>query len=134
MDGGFAGNTRVKMQNNRDKYIENVEVGDVLEEGIEVYGIVEINGKNICQQYKYNLGKERYIEGGPNCIFSETETGRKEEDNQKMSTLFLSSERKTLLSENHKVLYHLLTNRGFFYINDVRFYDYNASVDCFLEK
>jgi hypothetical protein len=125
------------MQNNRHENIENVKVGDVLEGGIKVYGIVEINGKNICQQYKHNLGKERTFEGAPNCIFSEVETGRKEEehdDSQKTSTLFLSSERKTRLSENHDVLYHLLTNRGFFYINDVRFYDYNASVDCFLEK
>jgi len=31
-------------------------------------------------------------------------------------------------------LYHLLTDKKSFYINDLNFYDYNASIDLFLEK
>ena len=31
-------------------------------------------------------------------------------------------------------LYHLLTNKKTFYVHNIRFYDYNASIDLFLDK
>ena len=31
-------------------------------------------------------------------------------------------------------LYHLLTDKKSFYINNINFYEYNASIDLFLNK
>ena len=31
-------------------------------------------------------------------------------------------------------LYHLLTDKNSFYVNNVYFYDYNSSIDLFLDK
>jgi len=126
MDGGFAGTTKVKLQNGIYKNIQNIEVGDVLENGIQVYGVVVINGENISQQYEYNLGKDEIWEGGPNCIFSESKSATC------TSTLFLPSCEKTVLSKPHKKLYHLLTNQRYFYINNIRVNDYNSCIDFFL--
>ena len=37
-------------------------------------------------------------------------------------------------NQNHNLLYHLLTNTKTFNIDKIRFYDYNASIDLFLDK
>ena len=52
------------------------------------------------------------------------------------STLELKQEAKIKLKENqnHSLLYHLLTNTKTFNIDKIRFYDYNASIDLFLDK
>ena len=48
--------------------IKDVNVGDILENDEEVYGIVEINGKNIDEQFEYNLGKDLVVEGTSNLL------------------------------------------------------------------
>jgi hypothetical protein len=50
------------------------------------------------------------------------------------STLTLDNNNKKVLDKKHDKLYHLLTNKKTFYIEDIRFYDYNAAIDLFLEK
>jgi hypothetical protein len=41
---------------------------------------------------------------------------------------------KQLKNKNDEILYHLLTDKKTFNINKIKIYDYNASIDLFLNK
>jgi hypothetical protein len=41
---------------------------------------------------------------------------------------------KSFINEKRGVLYHLLTDTHTFTIGHIKFYDYNAAVDLFLDK
>jgi hypothetical protein len=127
LDGGFYGSTKIKLKDKTYKDIKDIIIGDILENGDNVYGVVKINGINIGEQCKYNLGKKLVFEGGPNITICD----RKISTN---TTLNLDACNKQLLKVKHNELYHLLTDTKTFYIEDIRFYDYNASIDLFLEK
>ena len=133
IDGGFYGLTKIKLQNNKYKNIQNVEIGDILEKGEKVYGLVEIDGENITNQFKYNLGKSQIIEGGPNLVFYNNNTNNNNKN--KFSSLYLNNTSNAIkLKEKHQKLYHLLTDSKTFFINNIEFCDYNANVDIFLEN
>ena len=127
MDGGFAGDTKIKMRNDSYKNIADILVGDALENGGKVYGIVRINGANVNEQFEYNLGKNLVVEGGPNLVMCD-------QNNVGKSTLTLDSMYKSAIREKRNVLYHLLTESKTFTIGHIQFYDYNAAVDLFLDK
>jgi hypothetical protein len=65
MDSGFPGNTNIQLQDGSTKEIRDIQVGDILLQGEKVYGVVEIKGDDL-KQYKYNFGKNVFIDGGPN--------------------------------------------------------------------
>jgi len=126
LDCGFEKNTEIKLNNSQIKKIKDINIGDVLVNGEKVYGIVVING-NTTEQYIYNLGKNVPVVGGPNLNICDSKIGF-------TSTLSLD---KTNKYKKHKVddkLYHLLTNTKTFYVENIKFYDYNASIDLFLDK
>jgi hypothetical protein len=123
LDGGFSGSTLVKLFNGYSKPIKNILIDDVLENGEKVYGIVEINGANLSEQFKFILG-ENVVEGGPNLVLCK--------EGKQMSTLGIQN--KIPLERKHSKLYHLLTDKKRFTIGNIQFYDYNAAIDIFLEK
>jgi hypothetical protein len=136
LDGGFNGNAEVKLHNGSVTQMKDVCVGDILENNNGVYGIVEIDGISLDGQYIYNLGN-KIIEGGPNLaicdkninVFTTLNLLEKSDnylDNQ------INYKKSTNKIENK--LYHLLTNKKTISINNIRFYDYNASIDLFLDK
>lgn len=125
LDGGFTGNTLITLKDGATKEIKNIEVGDILEEEVIVYGIVEINGSDLNNQYIFHLGNNVIIEGGPNLNICEKSKCFK-------STLNLDKKSKEIKNIKENKLYHLLTNKQMFYINKILFYDYNASIDLFL--
>jgi hypothetical protein len=124
LDGGFDGSTKIQLKNGNQKEIKQIEIGDILEHGEIIYGIVEINGNNVNEQYEINLGNNLVIKGGPNLTIY---------DKSIYNTLSLGTNKKKLQIKHNK-LYHLLTNTKFFYINKTKFYDYNTCIDLFLEK
>ena len=126
-DGGFIGTTLIKLKNGKKKIIQNIEVGDILENGENVYGLVEINGKDIDEQCAYYLGKNRVIEGGCNLCFYD-------ESINILTTLDLDENNKKCTNKKESKLYHLLTDKKSFNINGINFYDYNSSIDLFLDK
>jgi hypothetical protein len=126
-DGGFIGSTLIKLKNGTKKMIENIEIGDVLENDENVYGLVEIDGKDIDEQCVYYLGKKRRIAGGCNLCFYD-------ESISILTTLDLDENNKKHINKKENKLYHLLTDKKSFNINDINFYDYNASIDLFLDK
>jgi hypothetical protein len=125
-DSGFEGSTKIKLNNGKYKNIKDIEIGDVLENREHVYGTVKINGETLNKQFNYNLGKGIVIEGSPNLNFNDNKFNL-------TSTLTLDLNNKRTIKKYHE-LYHLLTNKNTFYIEDIRFYDYNAAIDIFLEK
>jgi hypothetical protein len=127
IDSGFKGDTKIKLKNGKLRDIKDINVGDILENDEEVYGTVEINGKNIDEQFEYNLGEDLVVEGTSNLLICDKKITH-------FSTLSLNKNIKNLLNKRHDKLYHLLTSKDSFYIGNIRFYDYNASIDILLEK
>ena len=130
LDSGFISSTKIKLKNGETKEISKVEINDILENGEIVYGIVEIDGKKMDNQYVYYLGNNNIIEGAPNLVFY---------DNNKINTtldlnLYVSNNYKKLRNNFDSKLYHLLTNKETFVVNGIKFKDYNASIDIFLEN
>jgi hypothetical protein len=119
LDSGFNGNTLIHLKNGQFKKIKDILVEDILEKGEKVYGIVEINGLDINQYSIENIY-------GSNL-------------NLYNSTLLknLDLDKKNIIQnkkQNEIKLYNLLTNTKTFNIYNIKFYDYNSSIDLFLNK
>lgn len=127
LDSGFKGDTKIKLKEGNLRDIKDINVGDILENDEEVYGIVEINGKNIDKQFEYNLGKGSIVEGTGNLVICD----KKITD---FMTLTFNKNKKKILHKNHDKLYHLLTSKDSFYVGNAKFYDYNTGIDILLEK
>ena len=112
LDYGFADSTQINTKNNGLIQINKVKINDILENGEKVYGIVEIDGPNLIEQFKYNLGENKFVEGYIPMLNVE----------------------KQFIEKKHKKLYHLLTNNGNFKIQNIVVQDYNAAIDRFLEN
>jgi hypothetical protein len=112
LDCGFAGNTEIILKNKHSIPLNKIKINDILENGEKVYGIVKLNGKLIAEQYKYNLGENKFVEG--------------------YSLDF--NYPKLIITNKHYKLYHLLTDNGTFKIENTIIKDYNAAIDRFLEK
>ena len=112
LDCGFDGNTKIVLKDKLSHSLNKIKINDILENGEKVYGIVELDGKLIAEQYKYNLGENKFIEG--------------------YSLDF--NYPKTKIINKYNKLYHLLTDRGTFKIQNTIIKDYNAAIDRFLEN
>jgi hypothetical protein len=127
LDSGFVGNTPITLNSGSTKEIRNIIVGDVLENNEIVYGIVEVDGIDLQNQYRYHLGNNVVICGGPNLNIC---------DKTKPFTSTLNLDKTCIKVQEIKenVLYHLLTNNQTFKVGKLKFYDYNSTIDLFLEK
>ena len=126
LDGGFDSETVIKLKSGVCRKIKDIKIGDILEKGEKVYGLVEIDG-NTTKQFIFNLGKNIPIVGGPNlnmCDIKINET----------TTLSLDENNKFVKNIVSDKLYHLLTDKKTFVVEDIKFYDYNACIDLFLDK
>jgi len=127
-DGGFEGETPIQLNDGRIIKISDVKVGDILEGREKVYGIVEIDGTQLNKQYTYYLekrnGQKSKFIGGPYLAFCDR--------NVLVSTTFNLN--KHVLPLKREKLYHLLTDKESFTIDNIRFYDYSASNDLLLGK
>lgn len=109
LDYGFSPTTQIRLRNNKVVDIINLKINDILENGEIVYGTVEIDGLNIAEQFKYNLGKNNTLEGH--------------------APIFEYNKEK--IKKNHSKLYHILTNANHFIFNNTIIPDYNAGIDRF---
>jgi hypothetical protein len=112
LDCGFLCSTKILKKDQSSIDIDKIKINDILETGEKVYGIVEIDGSTIVEQFKYNLGENKFIEG---------------------YIPMLNVEKQVIENKNNK-LYHLLTNNGKFKIENIVIQDYNAAIDRFLEN
>ena len=127
LDGGFIDSTMLTLDDNSQREIKDIRIGDTLKDGVQVYGIVEIEGEGLSNQYHYNLG----FCGGPNINICDTSINL---------TSSLGMNHKENKRIKHVKLYHLLTDRQYFYINaeknekQIKVYHYNSNVELFLDK
>lgn len=126
MDSGFIGNAKIVLNDGTSKEIRNIQIGDILHEGERVYGVVEIKADDL-KQYKYNFGNNVFIDGGPNLTVCDLNVNF-------TTTLDIRETMKVLKRNQEDKLYHILTDKQKFTYNGVRFYDYNASIDLFLDN
>lgn len=112
LDSGFAGYTKILLKNKYSHSLNQIKINDILENGERVYGVVEIDGRSLENQYKYNLGENKFVEG---------------------YSLDLKCS-KSKITNNYSKLYHLLTDNGTYKIENTIIKDYNAAIDRFLEK
>ena len=125
LDSGFESSTLIKLYNGEYKKIKDILIGDKLQNGENVYGIVVIDGTDLSEQYRYILGEKIVVEGGPNLVICD----------EKINLLTtLENCKKIKLNKKNDKLYHLLTDKKTITINNIQFYDYNAAIDIFLEK
>lgn len=124
-DGGLSSDTQIRLFDNSFKNIKDIQVGDILYNNEKVYGIVQINGDDLIEQYSYNLGNSDMIQGSPNINFC---------DRNVIFTSTLKYNKKIALREKQSILYHLLTDKKTFHVGKYKLFDYNASIDLLLEK
>lgn len=127
-DGGFAGDTPIRLNNGKTVNISDVCVGDILEGREKVYGIVEIDGTKLKNQYTYDFkNKNARFVGGPYLAFCDR--------NLLISSTFqLDNCFKEVNALKREKVYHLLTDKEYFTVQNIRFYDYSASNDLLLGK
>jgi DNA-binding cell septation regulator SpoVG len=112
LDCGFIGSTKIATKNTSSIDIEKIKINDILENGEKVYCIVEIDGSTVVEQFKYNLGENKFVEGYIPMLNVE----------------------KQSIENKYKKLYHLLTDNGKIKIENTVIQDYNAAIDRFLEN
>ena len=89
--------------------------------GERVVGIVEIDARDIDVR-EYYLDNKNIVVGGPNLQICDLDLGI-------MSSLDLQGEK---VKANK--IYHLLTDKTTFFVNGIRFYDYNAGIEKYLDS
>lgn len=136
-EGGFNGNTMVSFKDSSSRKISEICIGDILDLGNIVIGLVIIDGRDISQ-YKtivYGSKKVKYeIQGAGNNIYKQN--GSENVFNINKSTLdeFLDKDELNT-HEKDNILYHLITTHSNFVINGgLTVGDYNSCLDYFETK
>jgi hypothetical protein len=127
LDGGFVENTIITLLDGSKREIKDIQIGDVLDGGIRVYGLVEIEGKYLHELCEYNLGSNRILKGGPNVNVCDKQISF-------ITTLDLDEKSQKKQIPKQPKLYHLLTDYESFYIDNIKFYHYNSTIELFLDR
>ena len=101
--------------------INHIEVNDILRFGERVIGIVKIKSDDLDLK-QIVINDQNIIEGGSNLHICDHDLGM-------ISTLDVYGEKTKAL-----YVYHLITDKGTFYVNGIKFYDYNYCIDKYLEN
>ena len=120
LDGGFEENTSIEMFDGHSVKIKDIKVNDVLKYGERVVGIVQIKADDLDIK-NYSLENNENIKCGPNIHICDSDLGM-------YSTLDMYGE-----SIKVKKIYNLITDKKTFYINGIKYYDYNSCIDKFLD-
>lgn len=123
LDSGFTEDMKIEMEDGRSLSIKDIEINDVLKFGENVLGIVKIDGKNLHQVREYNISNNTII-GTNNLIFKDESLGTYS------STINIRGVQKN----KPKYLYHLITDKKTFKINNVEFFDYSFSLEHYIIK
>ena len=120
LDGGFIGSTEVELQDGHTIPLDRLKVNDILRFNGRVLGIVKIDASNI-KVMRYTIDGRDYITG-PNNVISD-------DDVDELTTLHMVGSE---ISETPRYLYHVITEDGNLMVEGVQFYDYNGSLEYFI--
>lgn len=121
LDGGFVAGTKIELKNGKQVNIEDVKVNDILKNGEKVVTMVKLDAKELVGVYEYCLS-DKVITGGPNLEIVDKHLGAI--DTTKINGIKIKSP---------SYIYNLVTDMGTFYVNDIRFSDYNSTTDKYLK-
>ena len=117
LDNGLHEDTQIYLENCNSIYLKNIQVNDILIGGIKVLGKIKIDAIHTSGVYKLN---ELFINceliGLPNIELDNNHLGKTNYNciNKLKDVTFL---------------YQIITDTGYFYINGLKFKDYNYGID-----
>ena len=109
LNNGLFIDTLIDMENGEKKVIQNIKVGEKLKNNITVTGIV----KSIDDKKTYNYFNEMLNLKGNNIMFEK-------------SNLAIYQKKYMKNHKHNNQLYHIITDKKHFYIDNIKIYDYNA--------
>ncbi len=121
MNGGLI-DTPIKMQNGDYKSISGIDIDDILYPNIKVCGKVEIL-PNHMKIKTVNINGNT-ITGGTNLQIID----------KRINTSFNLMDCAEPYRYTHKPLYHLITNKGGFYVNNIFIGDYSMNMALFFKE
>ena len=120
LNNGLEKNTLIRLKNNNIKKINNIEVNDILYNGEIVLGIIQIDSKYTFGIKEYQIGNTKLKCSNNIQIYN------KKFGNINTNDLIGSP----IISQDN--LYQLITNSGYYYIDNIKIYDYNAGIEKYL--
>lgn len=132
LDGGFCGDTMIRLHSKQLICIKDIQPGDKLINGAVVYGTVKINGDNVSSFAEYSLGQKNVFQGGPNLIFYDSYG--KLHTTMDVNDILKNPDHSISYLKKPNVLYHLLTDKETFYVGNIKFKDYNSLIDTILSN
>jgi len=111
LDNGLIGTTMIDLLNGNKINISDVNVNDILEHNVKVTGVIKLDGKYIKNIMNYT-NDEITITGANLNLFIPV--------------------KETKEVKSYDVLYHLLTDKGYFSSNGIMMIDYNYGIDKYL--
>lgn len=133
VDAGFAGDTSLKMLDGKVKCMRDVCVGDILEKGEFVYGVVAMDATQLRHPLVQYLSTTAAAAGEVSGdAFKGSSNLRR--CTQRFSRRYFGTRipSSTNADVPERVLYHLLTDTTSFHVCGIPFFDYNQCVDGFL--
>jgi hypothetical protein len=132
LDGGFCGNTMIRLHSRQSVCIKDIQLGDKLINGSVVYGVVQIKANDISTFAEYSLGQKNVFRGGPNLIFYDSYG--KLHTTMNVDDILKNPDHSICYLKKPDVLYHLLTDKESFYVGNIKFKDYNSLIDTILSN
>jgi len=141
-DGGFDGATRVKMVRGGTKAISDIEPGDMLDDFIIAYGIVEVSLDNLVHPLMRST-LSVLSSDGMQCTgnIRRVDTDGTDDTDGNANTVDGDSkldihpdDAVQVVRPNNSTVFHLLTDSGRFFINNSCVHDYNAMIELYLEN
>lgn len=115
LNSGFFKDTMIEMGNGEKKKVQNLNVGEILKNNIKITGIV----KSLDHKKTFNYLNQSFDVKGNNIMF--------EKDN-----LANYDKKYVKKSGSDEYLYHIITDKKHFFVNDVKIFDYNSCLEHFL--
>ena len=121
MNGGLV-DTKIKLQNDSSKWLSTINIGDVLINNITVLGLVKISPTDM---------KVKTINVNNQCITGGTNIQIMDKDKQLCLNMM---DKKVPIVYTNKTLYHLITDRGGYYFQDIFIGDYSVGMSLFFKE
>jgi hypothetical protein len=117
--GGFYGDTKIRLIDKTVKEIKNIKVNDILDDNIKVVGVVELD----CSDVKIKMVNTVPLMCTPNILH----------DSLGQTKTIHSVRGQNLGELKCNKVYHLITDKNYFYIGYLKIYDYDYLIDHYLE-
>ena len=121
INGGLL-DTKIKLNDGTSKWISNVKIGDKLDGNIKVLGLVKVLPDDL-KIFKITLDNNILI-GGTNIQIMDKE--------KQISLNTMDS--ASFMQYSDKPLYHLITDRGGYYVNNIFIGDYSVGMALFFKQ